>query len=81
MGEILGSSLFVKKMNFVDSISERTKPNWAEIYKQLTGKKWVPPKSGKQVIKCEAKTESLEEIDKLMKAAPNYSVDVQGRES
>jgi len=65
---------------FVDFLSEKGKANWAEIYKQFMGKKWTPPKSGKRAIKCEAKIESLEEIDKLMKAAPNYSVDVQGRE-
>ncbi len=61
-------------------LPESSKENWPEIYQRLTGRKWVPPKSGKPVIKCEAKIESLEEIDKLMRAAPGYVIDVQGRE-
>ena len=65
---------------FTDFLSEKGKANWAELYKQFMGKKWTPPAQDKRAIECETKIESLAEIDKLMKAAPNYSVDVQGRE-
>jgi len=65
---------------FVDFLSEKGKANWAEIYKQLTGKKWVPPKRDKRAIECDTKIEDTQEISKLMKQKPGYSVDVQERE-
>ena len=58
-------------MNFLEALSESGKANWAEIYKQLTGKKWVPPERDKRGIQCEAKLESLEEIDKIMRQKPH----------
>jgi len=65
---------------FVDLLSEKGKANWAEIYKQLTGKKWVPPAQDKRGIQCETKIEDTAEIDKIMRQKPGYSLDVQGRE-
>jgi len=53
-----------------DSLSEKSRETWPEIYKKLTGRKWVSPKKD-QPIKCEPKIESLEEIDKLMRQRPN----------
>lgn len=67
-------------MNFVDAISEKTKPNWAEIYKKYKHKKWVPPVKDKRGIQCETKIEDTQEISHLMQEKPGYSVDVQGRE-
>jgi len=52
-------------------LSERGKANWAELYKQLTGRKWEEPSSDKRAIQCEPKLESLEEIDKLMRQKPH----------
>jgi len=62
-----------------DSLSEKSRENWPEIYKKLTGKEWVPPQKGR-TIQCETKIEELPEIDKIMREKPGYSVDVQGRE-
>jgi hypothetical protein len=67
-------------MNFVDSLSEKGRANWPEIYQRLTGKKWENPTKDKRGIKCETKLESLEEIDKLMRQKPNYTIDTEGRE-
>jgi len=66
--------------NFVELLSEQGKENWAQIYKQLTGKKWTPPMKDKRGIRCETKLESLEEIGKLMRQKPNYTISKQGRE-
>ena len=67
-------------MNFLEALSESGKANWPVIYKKLTGKKWVTPERDKRGIQCEAKLESLEEIDKQMRDKPNYVIDKQGRE-
>jgi hypothetical protein len=56
---------------FVDSLSEQGKQNWAEIYKEFTGKKWENPTKDKRGIKCETKIESLEEISRFMEEVPN----------
>jgi len=58
-------------MNFVDSISDRTKENWAELYKQLMGRPWEKASSDERAIQCEPKLESLSEIDKLMRQKPH----------
>ena len=58
-------------MNFLEALSESGKANWAEIYKKLTGKKWVPPERDKRGIQCETKIEGLEEIDKIMRQKPS----------
>jgi len=50
------------------------------LYKKVKGKKWVPPVKDKRGIRCETKIESPEEIAKIMKQKPGYSVDKQGRE-
>lgn len=55
---------------FVGSLSELSKPKWAELYRKFTGKKWVPPKKDKRTIHCETKIEDLQEIDKLMRQKP-----------
>ena len=65
---------------FVDVLSEKSKENWAALYKKVKGKKWVPPKQDKRGIQCETKTEDTEEIEQTMKQKPGYSVDKQGRE-
>ena len=77
---------------FVDVLSEKSKERWAGtekcdgkekvkgIYEHFTGKKWVPPVKDKRGIRCETKIESPEEIAKIMKQKPSYSVDKQGRE-
>ena len=67
-------------MNFVKALSEKSKEDWPEIYKAIKGKKWVPPKQDKRGIRCETKIENTEEIAKIMKQKPGYSVDKQGRE-
>jgi len=63
-----------------ESLSKENKGKLVQIYEQLTGKKFIPPKRDKRVIKCETKLESPKEMQKIMAEAPNYSVDVQGRE-
>jgi len=65
-------------MSIWKSLSEQSKPKWAELYEKLTGKKWEIPT--KEPDKCETILEDVSEIDKLMKEKPGYSVDVQGRE-
>ena len=77
---------------FVDVLSEKSKERWTGtekcdgkekvkgIYEHFTGKKWVPPVKDKRGIRCETKIESPEEIAKIMKQKPGYSVDKQGRE-
>ena len=65
---------------FVDFLSESSRANWAELYKQFTGKQWAPPAQDKRGIQCETKIEDLAEIGKLMRQKPGYSVDVQERE-
>jgi len=69
------------KIPFVDAIqTEKSKENWAVLYKKVKGKKWVPPVKDKRGIQCETKIEDTEEIAKIMKQKPGYSVDKQGRE-
>jgi len=67
-------------MKFWESLSEQSKPKWAELWKDKMGQDWVPPERDKRAIKCETKLEDTTEIDKLMREKPGYSVDVQGRE-
>ena len=64
---------------FTDFLSEKGKANWAELYKQFMGKKWIPAKD-KRGIECETKIEDTAEIARIMEQKPGYSVDVQGRE-
>jgi len=61
-------------------LSEEDKEKLAQIYEQLTGRKFKPPARDKQTVHLEAKLEDAEEMEKIMKQAPNYAVDVQGRE-
>ena len=56
-------------MKLWNTLSKENKDKLAQVYKQLTGKKFIPPK-----------VENLREISKLMKEKPNYSVDSQERE-
>jgi len=34
---------FNKMTKFVDVLSEKSKENWAVLYKKVKGKKWIPP--------------------------------------
>lgn len=65
---------------FWELLSEPGREKWAEIYKQLTGREWVPPEKDKHGIHLEGKIEDTAEIAKIMEERPNYSLDVQGRE-
>lgn len=79
MGEIPSSPFFIEMTTFPEALSEKGKQDWPQIYKQLTGKEWLPPKRDKRAIYCEAKLEGLPEIDKLMRQKPNYTISKQGR--
>jgi len=61
-------------------LTEENKGKLAQVYQQLTGKRLTPPARDKQVIHCEAKIEELPELVKIMEQAPNYVIEVQGRE-
>jgi N-acetyl-anhydromuramyl-L-alanine amidase AmpD len=65
---------------FVDSLSEKGKVTWAELYEKFKGKKWESPTKDKRKIHLEGKLEAIEELEQIMKERPGYSVDVQGRE-
>jgi hypothetical protein len=65
---------------FTDSLSEKSKESWPEIYQRLTGRKWCAPEKDKRAIHLEVKIEDTAEIAKIMEERPNYVVDVQGRE-
>jgi len=43
-----------------------SKEKLSRVYEKLTGKKWVPPKKGKDI-----QIESLSELSKLMREKPN----------
>ena len=64
---------FFITMKLWDTLSEKNKERLAQCYEQLTGKKFIPPKRKPEM-------EDLSEMKKIMEEAPNYSVDVQGRE-
>ena len=60
------------KIPFVDAIqTEKSKENWAVLYKKVKGKKWVPPVKDKRGIQCETKIEDTEEIAKIMRQMPS----------
>jgi hypothetical protein len=63
-----------------DSLSERSRKDWPEIYERLTGRKWENPIKDKRAIHLEAKLEDTQEIARIMEQSPSYVVDVQGRE-
>lgn len=52
---------------FYESLSDRSKLTWPEIYKKLTGKEWEETTKDKRGIRNEPKLEGIEEIDKLMR--------------
>ena len=58
-------------MNFLDCTTEKGRENLAKLYKEMTGKDFVPPQ--------EVEWESLEEMEKMMQEVPNYTISVQGR--
>jgi hypothetical protein len=60
-------------------LTEEDKEKLAQVYKNLTGKKLRPPERDK-AIHLEGKIESPAEIAHLMEQAPNYPIEVQGRE-
>jgi len=56
-------------------LSEEKKEEWAKRYKKKFGVEFIPPRKGGK-----SELESPEEMAQIMAEAPNYSVDVQGRE-
>ena len=62
--------LFIEMATFTDLLSEKSRTSWPLIYKQLTGKKWVPPEKDKRGIQCETKIEDISEISKIMRQKP-----------
>jgi len=58
-------------MKFLDCTTEKGRENLARLYKEITGKDFVPPQ--------EVEWESLEEMEKMMQEVPNYTISVQGR--
>jgi len=76
----LGSPFLLKKMaTFWESLSEKSREDWPEIYQKFKGKKWENPIKDERGIQAETKIEDIEEIDRLMRQKPNYSIDIQGR--
>ena len=57
--------------NFVELLSEQGREKWAELYRQITGKKWDSGEKPERGIECDPQLESLAEIDKLMREVPN----------
>jgi len=60
-------------------LTEENKGKLAQVYQQLTGRKLSPPARDKP-IHLEAKLESPAELARIMEQAPNYVIEVQGRE-
>ena len=58
-------------MKFLDCTTEKGRENLERLYKEMTGKDFVPPQ--------EVEWESLEEMEKMMQEVPNYTISVQGR--
>ena len=56
-------------------LSEEKKEEWAKRYKKRFGVEFIPPRK-----RVKSELESPEEMAQIMAEAPNYSVDVQGRE-
>lgn len=63
-----------------DCLSIQSKRNLARYSRKRLGVFFKPPGSKKRAIEVQGKLESLEEIDRLIRKAPGYSIDVQGRE-
>jgi len=61
-----------------DSLSEKSRETWAELWKRYMGREWENPT--KQAIRLEGKLEAPEELERIMKERPPYVIDVQGRE-
>jgi hypothetical protein len=64
-------------------LSKEKREEWAKRYKKRFNKEFIPPERDERdmkVINLETKLEVTSEIAELMKQAPNYSIDVQGRE-
>jgi hypothetical protein len=59
-------------------LNEQNKERLAEVYKLLSGKKFVPPKHKQD--KAEDQLETLPEIQEMMEEAPPYTISVQGRQ-
>ena len=51
---------------FWEAVSERTKPNWEKLWREVKGKKWEIPTKDRGIT-CETKIEGLEEINRLMR--------------
>lgn len=65
-------------MKLWDCTTEEGKKALARAYEQLTGNKFRPPRRKRRAITCDV--EDLQEIDKLMRETPNYTISKQGRE-
>ena len=58
-------------MKFLDCTTEKGRENLERLYKEMTGKDFMPPK--------EDDMETLEEMRKIMEEPPNYTISKQGR--
>jgi len=47
-------------------LTKENKEKLSQVYEKLTGKKWIPPKKGKDI-----QIESLSELSKIMREKPN----------
>jgi len=66
-------------MNFLDCTTENGKRVLAELYEQLTGRKFkLPPKDGRGIT-CEVKIEDREQIANMMQEKPNYGIESASR--
>jgi len=65
---------------FWQILSTENRNKLARFYEKNFGKKLIPPARDKRAIHCEAKLESPTELVKVMEQAPNYPIEVQGRE-
>ena len=54
--------------NFVESLSGKSKQNWALLYKKLTGKEWKPDVADDRGVSCEVNIEPIEEIKEIMES-------------
>ena len=61
-------------------LTEENKGKLSLVYEQLTGQKLKPPARDQRAVHLEAKLESPTELVKVMEQAPNYPIEVQGRE-
>lgn len=66
---------------FWDLVTPEGKARLAAWYEEQFGKEldMTAPDQDKRDIRCEPKLESIEEIDKLIRQPPDYTVESKGR--